>query len=103
MILAFIAGSGGPIFFLPMLTTLQTRVSGADIAAVFRLRIAVTSGSMALAALAGSWMFDWPGTIPTMIFAGCLMAVTGTAGILSRPLEMDRAPPEVPTAPVSRH
>ncbi len=103
MLLAFIAGSGGPIFFLPMLTTLQTRVSGADIAAVFRLRIAVTSGSMALAALAGSWMFDWPGTIPTVIFAGCLMVATGTVGILSRPPEMERAPPEVPTTPVSRH
>ena len=102
MAIAFVAGSGGPVFFLPMLTTLQTRVSGADVAAIFRLRIALTSASMALASLAGSWMFAWPGTIPTVMFAGCLMAVTGTVGILSRPPEMDRAPPEDPTAPGPR-
>lgn len=103
MAIAFVAGSGGPIFFLPMLTTLQTRVSGADIAAIFRLRIALTSGSMALAALAGSWMFEWPGTIATVIISGCLMATTGLVGMMSRPPEMERAPPEVPTAPGSGH
>ncbi|MBL8689745.1 MAG: MFS transporter [Rhodospirillaceae bacterium] len=103
MAIAFIAGSGGPIFFLPMLTTLQTRVSGADIAAIFRLRIALTSGSMALAALAGSWMFEWPGTIATVIISGGLMATTGFVGMMSRPPEMERAPPEVPTAPGSGH
>src|SRR6185436_6317776 len=59
--IGFVAGWGGPIFFLPMLTLLQTRVSGADIAAVFRLRIAITSGSMALSSLTGSWMFAGPG------------------------------------------
>ncbi len=103
MAIAFVAGSGGPIFFLPMLTTLQTRVSGADIAAIFRLRIALTSGSMAAASLAGSWMFDWPGAIATVIFAGCVMTATGAVGMLSRPPEMARAPPEVPTTPASGH
>jgi hypothetical protein len=94
MLAAFIGGWGGPIFFLPMLTTMQTRLSGADIAAIFRLRIALTSASMALAALAGTWMFEWPGTIPTVILAGLLMAATGWAGLVARPPEMERAPPE---------
>jgi DHA3 family macrolide efflux protein-like MFS transporter len=94
MAIIFVGGWGGPIFFLPMLTTLQTRVSGADIAAIFRLRIAITSASMALAALAGSWMFVWPGTIATVIFAGCVMAATGSVGLASRPPEMEQAPPE---------
>ncbi|MBM3532546.1 MAG: MFS transporter [Alphaproteobacteria bacterium] len=88
MLAAFIGGCGGPIFFLPMLTTIQTRVSGAEIAAIFRLRIAITSASMALAALAGSWMFDAFGAIPTVIVAGLFMAATGSVGLLSRPPEM---------------
>ena len=58
---------------------------------------------MALAALAGSWMFEWPGTIATVIISGCLMATTGFVGMMSRPPEMERAPPEVPTAPGSGH
>jgi DHA3 family macrolide efflux protein-like MFS transporter len=88
MALAFIAGSGGPVFFLPMLTIIQTRMSGADLAAVFRLRIALTSASMALAALAGSWLFAWPGTFATVMFAGAVMTTTGIVGLLLRPPEM---------------
>jgi len=88
MLAAFIGGWGGPVFFLPMLTTLQTRVSGADIAAIFRLRIAITSASMALAALAGSWMFDDLGVFATVMIAGAVMVATGSVGLLSRPPEM---------------
>jgi predicted MFS family arabinose efflux permease len=88
MAIAFIGGAGGPIFFLPMLTIIQTRTSGADLAAVFRLRIALTSASMALAALAGSWLFAWPGIFATVMGAGALMAATGVAGLLLRPPEM---------------
>jgi DHA3 family macrolide efflux protein-like MFS transporter len=88
MLASFIGGWGGPIFFLPMLTTLQTRVSGGDIAAIFRLRIAITSASMALAALAGSWMFADLGAIVTVIFAGVVMVATGSVALLSRPPEM---------------
>ncbi|MSP49624.1 MAG: MFS transporter [Alphaproteobacteria bacterium] len=91
MAIGFVAGWGGPIFFLPMLTLLQTRVSGADIAAVFRLRIALTSGSMALSSLVGSWMFAGPGAIATVIFAGLFMAATGCLGLLMRPPEMSAA------------
>lgn len=94
MLAAFVGGTGGPIFFLPMLTTLQTRVSGADIAAIFRLRIAITSASMALAALAGSWMFADLGPVVTVIFAGVVMVATGSVGLASRPPEMERPPPE---------
>jgi MFS transporter, DHA3 family, macrolide efflux protein len=92
MAVAFVAGAGGPIFFLPMLTTMQTRVSGTDIAAIFRLRIALTSASMALAALAGTWMFDRPGVVWTVVLAGLFMAATGWAGLVSRPPEMDLPP-----------
>jgi len=94
MFAAFVGGTGGPVFFLPMLTTLQTRVSGGDIAAIFRLRIAITSASMALAALAGSWMFDDFGAVATVMFAGAVMVATGSVGLASRPPEMERAPPE---------
>jgi MFS transporter, DHA3 family, macrolide efflux protein len=91
MVLAFIAGCGGPVFFLPMLTIIQTRMSGADLSAVFRLRIALTSASMALAALAGSWLFAWPGIFATVILAGALMVTTGAVGMLLRPPEMAAA------------
>ena len=91
MAIGFVGRWGGPIFFLPMLTTLQTRVSGADLAAVFRLRIALTSGSMALSSLTGSWMFAGPGPIFTVVFAGLFMAATGCVGLLARPPEMSAA------------
>lgn len=93
MLIAFCAGTGGPIFFLPMLTMLQTRVTGSDIAAIFRLRIALTSGSMALSSLVGAWAFDGPGPVLTVVFAGTFMALCGLFGLLSRPPEM-RLPPE---------
>lgn len=97
MLVAFVAGGGGPIFFLPMLTLLQTRASGADIAAVFRLRIALTSGSMALSSLTGSWMFAGPGPVFTVVFAGLFMAATGCLGLALRPPEMAAAGASRPT------
>jgi predicted MFS family arabinose efflux permease len=85
MAIAFAAGAGGPIFFIPMLVTLQSRCRGADLTSVFRLRIALTSMAMALGSLSGAVLFQWPGPVATVVFSGLAVASVGLWGVLVRP------------------
>ncbi len=53
MALAFGSGLGGPMFLLPMMTRLQTQLSGTELAGVIRLRLALTSAAMMAGAALG--------------------------------------------------
>jgi DHA3 family macrolide efflux protein-like MFS transporter len=80
MAAGLISGFGGPFYFIPMITRMQTVFRGAEIARVFRLRLAVMAGSMLLFNLAATPMFDWIGPTHTEFYFGLLLLALGGAG-----------------------
>jgi len=80
MAAGLIAGFGGPFYFIPMITRMQTVFRGTEIARVFRLRLAVMAGSMLLFNLAATPMFDWIGPTTTEFAFGLLLLALGVAG-----------------------
>ena len=83
MVLAFVSGLGGPMFFLPMMTRLQAQFSGADLAGVIRLRVTLTSAAMMIGATLGPPLFHALGTAATVGACGTLIAAVGLAGAFS--------------------
>ena len=75
-----LAGLGGPFFFVPMITSMQTVFHGADIARVFRLRLAVMAGSMLAFNLAAAPLFDLLGPTLTEFLFGLLILALGVGG-----------------------
>jgi hypothetical protein len=80
MAAGLIAGFGGPFYFIPMITRMQTVFRGTEIARVFRLRLAVMAGSMLLFNLAATPMFDLIGPTTTEFVLGLLLLALGVAG-----------------------
>jgi hypothetical protein len=80
MLAAVIAGSGGPLFFIPLITRAQTVFEGPDIARVWRLRLAIMAGSQLLASLLATWLFEVLGAAVTVLGCGLFIFVAGIAG-----------------------
>ncbi len=80
MLAGLVAGFGGPFFFIPMITRMQTVFRGAEIARVFRLRLAVMAGSMLLFNVAATPLFDLIGPTHTEFYLGLLLLALGVAG-----------------------
>lgn len=80
MAAGLLSGFGGPFYFIPMITRLQTVYRGAEIARVFRLRLAVMAGAMLIFNLGATPMFDWIGPTPTEFLFGLLLLALGVAG-----------------------
>jgi MFS family permease len=80
MLAAVIAGTGGPMFFIPLITRTQTVFEGADIARVWRLRLAIMAGSQLLASLVATWLFEVLGATTTVLGCGLLILLAGIAG-----------------------
>ena len=80
MLAGLLAGFGGPFYFIPMITRLQTVYRGAEIARVFRLRLAVMAGSMLVFNLAATPLFDWIGPTHTEFVLGLLLLALGLGG-----------------------
>lgn len=80
MAAGLISGFGGPFYFIPMITRMQTVFRGTEIARVFRLRLAVMAGSMLLFNLAATPMFDWIGPTTTEFVLGLVLLALGVAG-----------------------
>ena len=76
------AGFGGPFYFIPMITRMQTIFRGAEIARVFRLRLAVMAASMLIFNLAATPMFDLIGPTHTEFYLGLLLLGLGLGGHL---------------------
>jgi len=88
MIGGLLAGLGGPFFFVPMITRMQTVFHGHDIARVFRLRLVVMAAAMLVASLVATWCFELMGAVATQLGCGLLILGTGLAGhLLCRRLE----------------
>jgi hypothetical protein len=80
MLAGAVAGLGGPFYFIPMITRMQTVYRGAEIARVFRLRLAVMAGAMLLFNLGATPLFDLIGPTHTEFYFGLLLLGLGIAG-----------------------
>ncbi len=75
-----VAGLGGPFFFVPMITSMQTIFHGADIARVFRLRLVVMAAAMLVSSIIATWSFELVGAVATQLGCGVLLLAVGVAG-----------------------
>ncbi len=82
MLSGMVAGLGGPFFFIPMITRMQTTFKGAEIARVFRLRLAVMAGSMLVFNLGATPLFNLIGPTHTELYLGLVLLGLGLAGHL---------------------
>ncbi len=80
MLAGLLSGFGGPFYFIPMITRLQTAYRGAEIARVFRLRLAVMAASMLAFNLAATPLFDLLGPTLTEFLLGLLILALGVGG-----------------------
>jgi len=80
MLAGVLSGFGGPFYFIPMITRLQTAYRGAEIARVFRLRLAVMAASMLGFNLAATPLFDLLGPTLTEFLFGLLILALGVGG-----------------------
>ncbi|MBL0897252.1 MAG: hypothetical protein IBJ17_00950 [Reyranella sp.] len=80
MAAGFVSGIGAPFYFIPMITRMQTVFAGAEIARVFRLRLAVMAGSMLFFNLVATPMFDWIGPTQTEFYFGLFLLALGLGG-----------------------
>jgi hypothetical protein len=80
MLAAVIAGTGGPLFFIPLITRTQTEFDGPDIARVWRLRLSIMAGSQLLASLVATWLFEVLGPALTVLGCGLFILAAGVAG-----------------------
>ena len=80
MLAGLIAGFGGPFYFIPMITRMQTVFRGAEIARVFRLRLAVMAASMLIFNLGATPLFDLIGPTHTEFYLGLLLLCLGLGG-----------------------
>jgi hypothetical protein len=88
MLGGLLAGLGGPFFFVPMITRMQTVFHGHDIARVFRLRLVVMAAAMLVASLLATWCFELTGAVATQLGCGLLILGVGATGhVLCRRLE----------------
>ena len=90
MIGGLLAGLGGPFFFVPMITRMQTVFHGHDIARVFRLRLVVMAAAMLVASLIATWCFELMGAVATQL--GCGLLILGTRRRGPFPLPAPRGP-----------
>ena len=63
-------GLGGPFFFVPMITRMQTIFHGPEIARVFRLRLVIMAASMLVANLLATWCSTYRAPSPPSSSAG---------------------------------
>ncbi len=96
MVAAFICGLGGPFYFIPMITRMQTVYRGAEIARVFRFRLAVMAGSMLGFNLAATPLFDLWGATGTEFVLGLSLLALGLGGFAY--FRRAEIPPQTPAA-----
>jgi DHA3 family macrolide efflux protein-like MFS transporter len=82
MLAGLVTGFGGPFYFIPMITRMQTVFRGAAIARVFRLRLAVMAASMLIFNLGATPLFDLIGPTHTGFYLGLMLLALGVGGYL---------------------
>jgi MFS family permease len=82
MIGGLFGGLGGPFFFVPMITRMQTVFHGHDIARVFRFRLVVMAAAMLVSSVVATWCFELMGAVATQLACGILIFTVGAVGHL---------------------
>src|SRR5476649_667006 len=77
---ALLGGLGGPFFFVPMITRMQTVFHGHDIARVFRLRLVVMAAAMLVSSVRATWSFELMGAVGTQFICGLMVLAIGVGG-----------------------
>ena len=85
ILVCFLAGLGGPMFFIPMLTLFQTGLSRPDLASLIRFRAALAAAAMLLGSAISPLLFEQAGAPITIFLAGALIAAVGAWGSVYRP------------------
>jgi DHA3 family macrolide efflux protein-like MFS transporter len=85
MLMCFVAGLGGPMFFIPMMTFFQTDLPQPELGALIRFRFALTSAAMMLGSVLAPLMFGGVGAAWTILAAGGLIAAVGIWGFSALP------------------
>jgi MFS family permease len=83
--LAFLAGLGGPAFFIHMMTFMQLSLTGVDLASVLRVRITVTAAATVFAGFIGPTVFQMLGPAVAVSLFGLMIALGAAAGLM-RPI-----------------
>jgi hypothetical protein len=99
MLGGLLSGLGGPFFFVPMITRMQTVFHGYDIARVFRLRLVVMAAAMLVSSVLATWSFELAGAVVTQLGCGLLILATGIAGNLLCRRREDREATRAARAP----
>lgn len=81
MIAAFASGLGGPMFFIPMMTHLQTNLAGQDLVSVIRLRLAVIAGAMMIGSGLAPVLYTHLGAGLSVLAAGLCIAAAAVWGL----------------------
>jgi DHA3 family macrolide efflux protein-like MFS transporter len=80
MIGGLLGGLGGPFYFVPMITRMQTVFHGHDIARVFRFRQVIMAAALLVASLVATWCFELMGAVATQLACGLLILAVGLGG-----------------------
>jgi MFS transporter, DHA3 family, macrolide efflux protein len=87
MVAALVAGAGGPMFFLPMMTYIQTHIDPSKLGGVLRLRFAMISAAMMVGSAIAPPLFDRLSAPAVILLCGACIAFVGLFGtILCRDL-----------------
>jgi DHA3 family macrolide efflux protein-like MFS transporter len=79
---AFLAGLGGPMFFILMMTHLQTAFGPEALGGVLRLRYTLMAGGMLVGSIVGPIFVGLAGAGATVATAGAVIAMVGFWGYL---------------------
>ena len=82
MLGGLLAGIGGPFYFVPMITRMQTVFHGHDIARVFRLRLVVMAAAMLVSSVLATWSFELMGAVGTQFVCGLMVLAIGVGGFV---------------------
>jgi hypothetical protein len=82
MIGGLMGGLGGPFYFVPMITRMQTVFHGHDIVRVFRFRQVIMAAALLVASLLATWCFELMGAVATQLACGILIFAVGIGGHL---------------------
>lgn len=88
MLCSAITGFGGPRYFLLMLTEFQTRLTGTDLTALLRLRVALQAAAMAAGGGLGILLFAAIGPAYTVMLCGFAIFLLAVFGWWARPAQM---------------
>jgi hypothetical protein len=80
MAACFVAGVGGPMFFIPMMTFFQTGLAQSELGSLIRFRLALSAAAMMLGSALGPLFFGGVGPAMTILLSGSLIATVGILG-----------------------